>query len=246
MESNTSAPFVTHAQLNGQDDSTIVSHASYGPVHRQFIEPFETLEKNAQQAGFDLVIASGYRSFERQLGIWNDKVAGRRSVLDSQGRSLDLTALSSWQQVQAILRWSALPGASRHHWGTDVDIYDRAAVPENYQLQLSREEVADEGPFGPMHQWLDLQIESGLAGGFFRPYPSDIGGIAPERWHISYAPLSAQYQSQLTIDGLLRCLSEQPLALKEVVVANIEEIYQRFIQVPTHFYPAVYQQLLAE
>jgi len=233
-------------QLNGQDDSSIVNHAVYGAIHQQLVQPFTALQTVAGQAGFDLAIASGYRSFERQLVIWNDKVVGRRAVLDSQGQPLDLTLLTSWQQVQAILRWSALPGASRHHWGTDIDVYDRAAVAANYPLQLSNEEVADDGPFGPLHQWLDRQIESGLVDGFFRPYQRDLGGIAPERWHLSYAPIAVYYQSQLTIDTLIQCLSAQPLLLKQVVLDHIEEIYQRFVLVPTEFYPVSYQQLIAE
>lgn len=237
---------VLPSQLSGQNASVIVSHDLYGGVHQQVVEPLVALQLAAEEAGFKLAVASAYRSFERQLCIWNDKVAGKRPVLDSQGRQLDLAQLSNWEQVQAILRWSALPGASRHHWGTDIDVYDLAAVPEGYSLQLSPEEVADDGPFGPMHAWLDDQINSANCGGFFRPYQQDTGGVAPERWHLSYAPVSLYYQKQLTIGGLIHCLSEQPLALKDVVVDNIEEIYQRFIQVPAARYPANYRSLLVE
>ncbi|MCZ8486094.1 D-alanyl-D-alanine carboxypeptidase family protein [Vibrio lentus] len=30
---------------------------------------------------------------------------------------------SEQQKLSAILRWSALPGASRHHWGCDFDVF---------------------------------------------------------------------------------------------------------------------------
>ena len=94
-------------------------------LHRQIIEPLHLLQEAATVAGFNLTVASAYRSFERQLSIWNAKAEGRRVVLDSAGLPVDMMALDPWQQVQAILRWSALPGASRHHWGTDLDIYDK-------------------------------------------------------------------------------------------------------------------------
>ena len=35
-----------------------------------------------------------------------------------------------------ILEWSALPGASRHHWGSEFDVFDLAALPEGYRVQL--------------------------------------------------------------------------------------------------------------
>ncbi|NIM47861.1 MAG: D-alanyl-D-alanine carboxypeptidase family protein, partial [Gemmatimonadales bacterium] len=86
------------------------------------------------------------------------------------------------------LRWSALPGASRHHWGTDLDVYDLAARPEGYEVELIPEEVDAGGMFGPLHEWLDGRIAADAAFGFFRPYERDRQGVAPERWHLSYAP----------------------------------------------------------
>ncbi len=139
--------------------------------------------------------------------------------------------------MQAILRWSALPGASRHHWGTDIDVYDRSAVPENYAVQLTESEVQGKGPFVAMHDWIDQQINENGCRGFFRPYQFDRGGIAPERWHLSYAPVAKKYQDEFTIEGLLQILNKQPLALKQAIVENIEEIYERYIVVDDDIYP---------
>ena len=68
--------------------------------------------------------ASSFRDFERQQLIWNCKFNGERKVHDDEGNLLDLALLDDWQKAQAILRWSALPGGSRHHWGTEIDIFD--------------------------------------------------------------------------------------------------------------------------
>src|SRR5690606_25742758 len=133
-------------------------------------------------------------------------------------------------KVFAILRWSALPGASRHHWGTDCDVYDKTAMPQGYTLELTQEEAR--GYFAALHGWLDVQIASQQAEGFFRPYDIDRGGIAPEPWHLSYAPLAQACQQAFCIEHLAEVLQEADMALKEVVLENLSEIYQRFILLP--------------
>ena len=89
--------------------------------------------------------------------------------MDAKGQTVDIEALTPWELAQAILRWSALPGASRHHWGTDFDIYDRRAMPEGYQIQLTPDEVEGAGLFAPMHNWLDDFLNSDQTH-FYRPY----------------------------------------------------------------------------
>ena len=111
------------------------------------------------------------------------------------------------------------------------------AVAEGYEVQLTDQEVYGDGPFAPMHDWLDQQIATNKAYGFFRPYQQGAGGIAPERWHLSYAPLSRDYQSLLDIDTLAAILSEQPLALKEVVLEYLPKIFQQYIEVDQALYP---------
>ena len=39
-------------------------------------------------------------------------------------------------RVETILLWSALPGASRHHWGSDIDVADGHVMARGYQPQL--------------------------------------------------------------------------------------------------------------
>lgn len=226
--------------LTGRDDSNLDYSLFPSGLHHGAVAAFERLQQAARSAGFDMAIASSFRSFDRQLLIWNEKAAGRRPLYDEQGQALVFEQLSPWQLTQAILRWSALPGASRHHWGTDLDIYDRAAVPEDYTLQLTPAEVTGQGPFTPLHDWLDQQFKNDQGEGFFRPYDCDRGGVAPERWHLSYAPLAIDYQQQLSLVRLSEFLDGQQLALKELVLEHIEEIYHRYIEVPAEAYPRCY------
>lgn len=188
----------------------------------------------AQEAGFELAVASAFRGFDRQLRIWNRKACGELAVRDDQDCLVPMEFLTAAQQVDCILRFSALPGASRHHWGTDLDVYDHAAMPENYRLQLTPSEVAADGIFGAFHDWLDTQIATGRSFGFYRPYDVDRGGVAVERWHLSYAPRACDLEAQLTAALLRRawdhCAGDQGLALREALEPDLDRILERFVR----------------
>lgn len=215
-------------RLTGSTQSHLVEWSGM-LVHCAVGEPLNQLRQQAAEGGFDLRLCSSFRSFDRQLKIWNDKISGLRPVYDDNGARLDLTQLTEWQQIQAVMRWSALPGASRHHWGTDFDIYDAAAVDASYQIQLVPEEVEGSGVFVPFHDWLDSSVLA--AAGFYRPYTKDLGGIAPERWHISYRPVAEKHAAQLTVEVLAERLASADIRNKETVLANLDELFQRYIVV---------------
>ena len=199
-------------------------------VHRQVLEPLHYLAQRTASAGFIFKVASSYRSFARQLLIWNNKARGLRPVLNDAGAVIDLNALSARDKVFAILRWSALPGASRHHWGTDIDVYGAAQLDPAYQLQLTVAETQGDGPFADFHRWLSDELAQGNSD-FFRPYAQDRGGIAPEPWHLSYAPLALDFSRQFTLDLLAEQLAQTDLELKQTVLNHLEEIYHRFVLV---------------
>jgi LAS superfamily LD-carboxypeptidase LdcB len=198
-------------------------------VHRDVVEPLLHLADEAKAAGFDLGLLSGFRSFERQLSIWNRKATGKLAVLDSDAVPLNIGRLTEPELAFAILRWSALPGASRHHWGTDLDVYDANARPAGYEVELIPEEVDAGGMFAPLHEWLDGQIAVNRSFGFFRPYDRDRGGVAPERWHLSYEPTAAVCERYLTRDLLQETIEQAEIELKETVLEYLDEIYERFV-----------------
>jgi len=128
---------------------------------------FLAMREAARRDGIDLQAASSFRDFDRQLTIWNAKFRGERPLLDRSGQLLNVASLSAAQRIEAILIWSALPGASRHHWGTDLDVYDAAALHDRARLQLTPEEYGGAGPFAALTAWLDQHMHRF---GFFRPY----------------------------------------------------------------------------
>lgn len=227
-------PYCLQRVLVGQTESHL---AAVGAVklHRRVLKPLLQLERDARAAGFDLAIASGFRGFDRQLSIWNGKAGGERPLHDDFGRALDARALAPDQLLTALLRFSALPGGSRHHWGTDFDVYDARALPVGVQLQLSPAECSPGGIMHPFHRWLDRY----LAGqrDFFRPYCRDLGGVAPEPWHLSFAPLSRALESALSPALVARALAPVPLALAVEVRAALPQIFERYTRVPLCHYP---------
>jgi hypothetical protein len=83
--------------------------------------------------------------------------------------------------------------------------------------------------FAPFSAWLDERIAARAAFGFFRPYDRDRNGVAPERWHLSYAPVASEYGRVLTPDLLRSTIAAADMLLKDVVLANLDEIFSRFV-----------------
>lgn len=195
-------------------------------LHKEAIEPFRRMQKEAKKAGHQLEIASGFRGFEAQLNIWNKKARGERQLLDSDSRPLDFKKLSPKEIVYAILRWSALPGTSRHHWGTDFDVFDPSKMPNGYELQLIPSECEGPGLFAKLHEWLDENMGQF---GFYRPYSKDRQGVSPERWHLSYGPVSVPLLQAYQLPVFETLLKEDRIALIDVVRAEKLTIFSRFL-----------------
>ena len=208
--------------LTGQSTSHLVEWNHFR-IHPQALSAFQKLCRAASQAGLDIRAISIFRSHQQQLAIWNEKVRGQRPLLDRDGIPLDDHTLTPRERVLAILRWSAIPGASRHHWGTDMDVYDHGAIAPG-QVELTPQEVT--GPCAPMHEWLDQNLERF---GLFRPYARDLGGVAPEMWHLSYHPVSGQYLEQYNFELFEKIITHPLLELKELLWPQREELFQQYV-----------------
>jgi LAS superfamily LD-carboxypeptidase LdcB len=195
-------------------------------LHSQPIGALVAMQAAARTAGIDLAIVSSFRDFERQVAIWNAKFTGSRALLDRSGRELLHASLDERGLIDAILTWSALPGASRHHWGTDVDVVDRAAVARNYQPQLVAAEFAPGGPFAHLDAWLAANMGRF---GFFRPYTRARAGVQPEPWHLSFAPLASPALAALSIEVLGEALETGGMHGRDAVRTRLPEIYARFV-----------------
>jgi LAS superfamily LD-carboxypeptidase LdcB len=214
-------------ELTGRARTHLIQRDDLGAaLHTQVLEPFLAMQAEAARDDIQIAIVSAFRDFQVQERIWNLKWRGERILYDHEGTPRDYAALTPSERVDAILCWSALPGASRHHWGSELDVIDRAAVPDGYRVQLLPAEAAPGGVFHALHCWLDVNM---ARYGFFRPYQSFRGGVLPEAWHLSYAHVSIAALSALTPQLIAQVVRESDMLGKELVVSRIPELHRRYV-----------------
>lgn len=149
-------------------------------------EAYEAFLKMAEAAATDslsLCILSATRNFDYQKEIWEAKWTGRMLLDD------EVNAATSYpggkERALKILEYSAMPGTSRHHWGTDIDLnsLDNAYFDSD-GLALYGWLVANASKYGYYQTYTAIGPE--------RPY-----GYNEEKWHWSYLPLSRYYTHKL-------------------------------------------------
>ncbi len=216
----------TNNLLYGLDDQHICWLSGHTGLHLELVKPWQTLCLAAKQAGFELAIASGFRSFERQLSIWNRKFNGELAVKDINNQAVDISRLNEHQLTQAILTFSALPGTSRHHWGTDIDVYSPTLLAPEQTLQLEPWEYQANGPFAELSQWLKVNAATF---GFYFPYDRYRGGVAEEPWHLSYFPLARQFQQAFNARELAHCLQHADIMGKISIISELDNILTQYV-----------------
>lgn len=217
---------MTSAMLTGKSRAHLAPLVGAHSLQPEAITAFLALQQAAKRDGFDLQPASTFRDFERQRQIWNQKFNGERPLLDKNSQPVDALMLSIPERCEAILRWSALPGASRHHWGTELDIYDPTHLPAGARLQLEPWEYEIGGYFAELTSWLSANMTQY---GFYRPFAHDRGGVAVEPWHISYAPLAKRAAHQLTPAVIIAAWQDEDIAGRDWLCEHLGDIFTRFI-----------------
>ena len=171
-------------KYNPAEDSNFVripSHMSLRKglyCHRETFNAFNELREAALEDGINLKITSAMRSFHYQKQIWE-----RKWQMYHMGTTDDIAA--DIHTVLTIMRYSSMPGTSRHHWGTELDLN---STEVNYWLTGEGKQI---------FQWL---CEHAGQYGFFQPYDNSAErtGYEEERWHWSYKPLSDIYLKAYT------------------------------------------------
>jgi len=75
------------------------------------LDAFKKMHAAAKKDGIKLTIRSATRNFTHQSWIWDRKWKSKKKKLPN-GK----------QRALNILKYSSMPGTSRHHWGTDIDL----------------------------------------------------------------------------------------------------------------------------
>ncbi|NOS92927.1 MAG: M15 family metallopeptidase [Cyclobacteriaceae bacterium] len=145
-------------------------------LRKETYEAFVKMAEAAKKDGVNLFIISATRNYESQKTIWENKWEGRTLV---EGKNLT-TISDLTERARMILLYSSMPGTSRHHWGTDMDLN---ALENSY---------FESGEGLKIYQWL---VAHAAEYGFCQPYTSKEQGrtgYEEEKWHWSYLPLSSE------------------------------------------------------
>ncbi|WP_040247804.1 M15 family metallopeptidase [Psychroserpens mesophilus] len=151
-------------------------------LRKEAHEAFERLKYEALKSDIRIQVVSSYRGYEHQNRIWERKY----------NRNIN-NGLSPQESINKIIEYSTIPGTSRHHWGTDLDIIDAHVTQPSSVLQPKHFE--ENGCYRNLKQWMD---EHAHTFGFYLVYTnaSQRKGFKYEPWHYSYKPLSSLYLSQ--------------------------------------------------
>lgn len=113
-----------------------------------------------------------------------------------------------------------MPGTSRHHWGTDVDI---TSVSSDYFRKDKQGKI--------LYQWLqDNMPKYGFCQSFSEGRK---GGYQPEEWHWSYKPIAKKYlaaykitleQNEQLIMGKLDFAGHNKIQLKSLIQEYVLDV----------------------
>jgi zinc D-Ala-D-Ala carboxypeptidase len=136
-------------------------------------DAFVQMHQAAKSDGVVLRVISSTRTFEQQKNIWEAK--WERFAADHPAPA---------NRAAKILEYSSMPGSSRHHWGTDIDLN-----------ALNNEAFEGNGPHRKVYDWL---VKNASKYGYGQPYtpkgPARPNGYNEEKWHWSYLPLARGYR----------------------------------------------------
>ncbi len=145
-------------------------------LRKETYAAFERMFEAALRDNVRLVIRSATRNFDNQKKIWENKWSGK-TPLESTKRATLIS--DETMRAREILKYSSMPGSSRHHWGTDIDLnaFNNAFFEEGEGLKI--------------YTWLTTHAPGF---GFCQPYTEKgihrPSGYEEEKWHWSFLPLS--------------------------------------------------------
>jgi hypothetical protein len=136
---------------------------------------YDFLRKNdGGEGAFGIITEDSRRLHGDKLGSdmqWDPDKEAHREVWAS---------LTPDQRQTEILQTSTAPGVSRHHLGSDADLFSTSPA-----------DWADNGPMTAQYTWL---TQNARRFGFIQPYTADSAkqrpAISEERWHWSYYPVA--------------------------------------------------------
>ncbi|WP_339684479.1 M15 family metallopeptidase [uncultured Nonlabens sp.] len=209
---------LTTTLQTGQKELTGQSANPNNLLEKETQTAFDLMKTAAAKEGIQLRVVSGYRSFTRQTQIWNRKY----KKYESQGLEPDAI-------FDKIVEYSTVPGTSRHHWGTDIDLIDANATYSGDVLVPSK--FHGTGPFCKLKDWMEKHSS---AYDFEIVYTMNENrtGFKYEPWHYSYVPLSRKryndYLKNIDLVSFLR--SEAIMGMDKISEERIHRYLEEHIK----------------
>lgn len=172
-----SSDVISYDELIGKGSPDL--YGEHFKLRKAAYEAFIQLSTDASKNDIRIQVVSSYRSFKHQNSIWE------RKYLRYANRGL-----TPVERLEKIIEYSTIPGTSRHHWGTDLDLIDaNVSQPKNV---LHPNHFDKDGCFSKFKSWMDEHANNY---GFYLVYTNEPGrkGFKYEPWHYSYKPLSKTY-----------------------------------------------------
>lgn len=148
-------------------------------LQKMTYESFKKMHAAAKNEGIDLIIRSATRNFDYQKGIWERKWTGTTKI--ENGKNASIAYPIANRRALKILEYSSMPGTSRHHWGTDIDL-------NNFE-----NDYFETGEGLKIYTWL---VENAAQYGFCQVYTEKgserPNGYNEEKWHWSYLPIASK------------------------------------------------------
>ena len=148
-------------------------------LRKEALNAFILMWQCAKSEGVSLTIISACRNFNHQKSIWEAKWNGSRKV---GGKDLSQSIPNAAERAKEILKYSSMPGTSRHHWGTDIDI--NSLSPAYFESGKGKKE----------YEWLrDNAFEFGFCQVYSEKGDERKYGYEEEKWHWSYIPIASKF-----------------------------------------------------
>ena len=192
---------INYKTLLGIEHSSLVGDSIQ--LEKNTFTAFEKMRKAALNDGIKIKVISGFRDFKRQKEIWNGKFL----------RFTKEKKLSGIDAINEIIRFSTIPGTSRHHWGTEIDVIDEKYKNEKNPLIAAKYE--NDGIFSKLKKWMDENSEKF---GFYLVYTDDSSreGFEYEPWHYTYLPISKKYLNEFLKIDIIEIISKIDIEGKEL------------------------------
>ena len=135
-------------------------------INKNVLEDYIKMYNAAlEEENIQLKIISAFRSFETQKWLWE------RDIQDN-----------NIEDIKVKLKYRSMPGTSRHHWGTDIDLY--SINIKDFESESGKK----------VYNWLSKNAKKY---GFYQPYTKNRKiGYNEEKWHWSHLTTANEYLNQ--------------------------------------------------